>query len=170
MRAISLAAAAALAASAVLTSVAGPAVAGGDTGGGRHHDTVKGRAFLDGAQEVPEEGDPDGRGRFRYVIKGDLLCYTLRVRRIETPTAAHIHFGPRGEAGPVAVTLRTPRVGVKVSDCIRARHDQNPRNAARVLTFWELQGIKQDAFFFYVNVHNEEFPAGAIRGQLRRTR
>ncbi|MDT9692230.1 CHRD domain-containing protein [Streptomyces sp. P9(2023)] len=82
------------------------------------------------------------------------------------PTSAHIHIAPKGEAGPVVVTLKTPPENGSVSDCIRAQKKQNPENAATVLTFWELKGIKEDLFLFYTNVHNQEFPAGDVRGQL----
>ncbi|MCC3650614.1 CHRD domain-containing protein [Streptomyces sp. S07_1.15] len=168
MRVFSLAAASALGASVLCASLTAPAGAAttGDTHGGG---AVTGRAHLDGAQEVPGPGDPDGRGWFRFKADGDKLCYSLRVRRVETPTAAHIHFGPKGEAGPIAVALKTPPEDGKVRGCIRAQEHQNPANANRVLTFWELQGIKKDTFVFYVNVHNAEFPAGAVRGQLKRT-
>lgn len=168
MRAVSLAAAATLGASVMLTSLAAGPAAADALGGGKHK--VRGKAHLTGEQEVGHYGDPDGRGRFRFVAKDHKLCYSLRIRNVEDPNAAHIHFGPRGENGPIAVTLKTPREDGKVRDCIRARNSQNRRNAARVLTFWELKGIKQDTFFFYVNVHSDNYEDGAIRGQLRRTR
>lgn len=166
MRVLPLAAAA-LGATAMLASLATPAVADAQ-GGGKHK--VTGWAHLDGQQEVPRRGDRNGEGQFWFKIKDHKLCYTLSVERIQTPTAAHIHFGPRGEAGPIAVTLETPERNGTVRDCIRARSWQNPNNAAEVLTFWELEGIKKDTFFFYVNVHNDRFPSGAIRGQLMRNR
>ena len=132
-----------------------------DAKGGHHH-----RVALDGEQEVPGPGDPDGSGTFKYSIKHDRLCYKLSVRDIAPPTAAHIHFGPAGEAGPIAVTLKTPPANGSSRGCIRAQRTQTPINAADVLTRWELEGIKLNPFFFYVNVHNAEFPPGAIRGQL----
>ncbi|WP_200308699.1 CHRD domain-containing protein [Streptomyces adelaidensis] len=169
MRVLTAASAAALATTAMLASLAIPA--GASTGDSdvsvrAGDERTSGNVRLDGRQEVPGPGDPDGHGRFVYKIDHDTLCYKLSVRDIRRPTAAHIHIAPRGEAGPIAVTLKTPPKNGIVSDCIRAQRDQNPKNAATVLTAWELDGIKRDAFFFYVNVHNEEFPAGAIRGQL----
>ncbi|SCK25076.1 CHRD domain-containing protein [Streptomyces sp. WMMB 714] len=167
MRITRTTAAAAAGAAALLLSLAGPAgaapadVAADAPGGGGWH-----RVGLDGEQEVPGPGDPDGNGVFRYEIKKDRLCYRLSVADIDPPTAAHLHFGPAGETGPVAVVLRTPGEDGTSGGCIRARADQTPENAAEVLTRWELRGIEQDPFFFYVNVHNEEFPDGAVRGQL----
>jgi hypothetical protein len=171
MRVTTAAAAVALGAAALLGSAgtataaaaeAAPTATAADPAGGHGSHLVR----LDGRQEVPGPGDPDGSGRFNYRIHHDKFCYKLSVRDIAPPNAAHIHFGPRGEAGPIAVTLRTPPENGTVRGCIRAQQTQTPQNAARVLTRWELQGIKQNPFFFYVNVHTPEFPTGAVRGQL----
>lgn len=168
MRALPLAAAAALGASAMLTSLVTPAIADAQ-GGGKH--PVHGWAHLTGDQEVPpedpESGDRNGEGRLRYVIKHGKFCYKLSVERVQRPTAAHIHVGEAGENGPVIVTLKTPPSrNSTVRDCIQARSWQNPENDERVLTYWELEGIKKDPFLFYANVHSERFPNGAVRGQL----
>ncbi|WP_181767671.1 CHRD domain-containing protein [Streptomyces albidus (ex Kaewkla and Franco 2022)] len=160
---VSTTVAAALGAAALIASTAAPATAvspAPDAKGGHH------RVALTGAQEVPGPGDPDGTGTFRYSIKHDRLCYSLSVTDIAAPTAAHIHFGQAGETGPVAVALRTPPVDGTSRGCIRAQRTQTPANASTVLTRWELDGIKRNSFFFYVNVHNAEFTDGAIRGQL----
>lgn len=163
MRVSTAAAAAVLGAAAMVASTAGTAAAAqaGTTGGHGVH-----VVHLDGQQEVPGPGDPDGTGTFKYLIRHHTLCYKLSVNNIDTPNAAHIHFGPRGQAGPIAVTLKTPPANGSTSGCIRAQRTQTPANAAEVLTRWELDGIKVNPFFFYTNVHNAEFPNGAIRGQL----
>lgn len=169
MRVFTAAAGAALGATAVLASLAIPASASTgspDVPVGSGTGDVSGDVRLDGGQEVPGPGDPDGSGQFQFKVKGHTLCYKLSVRDIRPPTSAHIHIAPKGEAGPVVVTLKTPPENGSVSDCIRAQKKQNPENAATVLTFWELKGIKEDLFLFYTNVHNQEFPAGAVRGQL----
>ena len=123
-----------------------------------------GAVRLDGAQEVPGPGDPDGRGTFAYVAFRDKLCYVLTARKIEPAAAAHIHVGARGVAGPIAVTLETPTEGLSI-DCIAAQPD--PADSDLVLSRSELAGIIADPAAWYVNVHNASFPAGAIRGQLR---
>ncbi|GHE32193.1 CHRD domain-containing protein [Streptomyces capitiformicae] len=169
MRVLTAAAAAALATTAIVTSLAipagaatgDPAASGGEVGG-----RVSGDARLDGEQEVPGPGDPDGHGRFQYKIHHDTFCYKLSVSDIGHPTEAHLHIAPRGETGPVALALKTPSKYGKISDCVKAQEHQNPDNATAVLTHWELQAIKHDPFLFYVNIHNKEFPDGAIRGQL----
>ncbi|MQA84658.1 MAG: CHRD domain-containing protein [Streptosporangiales bacterium] len=129
---------------------------------------TSGFARLTGEAEVPGPGDPDGRGVFVFKIRGDRLCYILTAKKIATPTAAHIHQAPRDQAGPVVVGLEPPVRGVSF-DCIEAVPDkeQTDENAAMVLTESELAEIVADRGMFYVNVHNADFPDGAIRGQLR---
>lgn len=108
---------------------------------------------LTGAAEVPGPGDPDGRGTIEITVNPSQqrVCYELEVENIATATAAHIHIGPAGVAGPVFVGLATPDDGDSQA-CI-----ESGRLAA------QLWARSQN---YYVNVHNADFPAGAIRGQL----
>ena len=82
------------------------------------------------------------------------VCYTLEVKRIAPAKAAHIHLGLRGEAGPVVATLNPPTEGSS-SACVEI-----PRALS-------LELIEHPARY-YVNVHNDPFPDGAIRGQLHK--
>lgn len=143
----------------VIGSTAGPAEASRG-----HKGIAAGIVRVDGAQE-PGGGDPDGRGTFAFLAFGDRFCYLLTARGIETPTAAHIHVGERGVDGPVVVALVTPTRGFS-GDCIRAQPDSTP-DGPDVLRQSDLDAIIADPGGYYVNVHNEPFPAGAIRGQLR---
>jgi hypothetical protein len=113
--------------------------------------------LLTGAVEVPGPGDPDGIGVAGVAIfpRHNTLCVTLAVRNIATATAAHIHVGASGVAGPVVVPLAAPTRGYS-AEC--------KRDVAPAL----LQDIAKNPTGYYVNVHNAEFPAGAIRGQLKR--
>lgn len=110
---------------------------------------------LSGAAEVPGPGDPDGSGVAVLLAQPDAgrLCYTLNVKRIEPATAAHVHIGVAGMAGPVVIGLEPPSDG-----STRACTSVDPAL---------LQRIVADPAGFYVNVHNQPFPAGAVRGQLR---
>jgi CHRD domain len=100
-------------------------------------------------------GDPDGRGLFGAVLHGNKLCYALAVAKIGTPTLAHIHRGDAATNGPIVVHLKAPRRG-------------NPGASADCVTIDSaLAGeIRGNPAGFYVNVHNADFPSGAIRGQL----
>ena len=111
-------------------------------------------ANLTGEQEVPGPGDPNGRGEAEVKVYRAKVCYTLKVQRIAPATAAHIHKGRRGEAGPVVVTLNTPDDGFSTG-C-----EEITRELSRKL--------REHPARYYVNVHNEPYPAGAIRGQLYR--
>ncbi|WP_157254707.1 CHRD domain-containing protein [Nonomuraea typhae] len=120
---------------------------------------------LSGKQEVPGPGDRNGSGFFAWRAHHGRLCYRLAVRRIGTPTAAHIHQGRRGVAGAITVALKTPADGFS-RGCVKAVKRQNAANAATTLTFAELRAIRKWPHRYYVNVHNKRFPMGAIRGQL----
>ena len=113
-------------------------------------------ASLTGAQEVPGPGDPDGSGTAEITIVDatDNICWDLNVRNIAPATAAHIHRGMPGEDGPVVVTLEPPTDGSN-EGCV---------NAPGALA----DEIEANPAAFYVNIHNAEYPAGAIRGQLAR--
>ena len=113
-------------------------------------------ASLTGAQEVPGPCDPDGSGTAEITIVDatDNICYDLNVRNIAPATAAHIHRGAVGVAGPPVVTLEAPTDGGS-EGCVSA-----PGALA--------DEIEANPVAFYVNVHNSEYPNGAIRGQLDR--
>jgi hypothetical protein len=109
---------------------------------------------LTGAAEVPGPGDPDGSGEaFLALNQGQgEICFQLAVSDIAPATAAHIHRGPEGVAGPVVVGLAPPTSGFS-SGCVSVDRDL-------------VKEIRQNPSGFYVNVHNAPFPGGAIRGQL----
>jgi len=109
---------------------------------------------MTGAAEVPGPGDPDGSGTAVLQVNAGrgIITYELSVANISTATAAHIHRGVAGEAGPVVVPLRAPSTG--------ARTDTVHVDKALA------QEILRTPSAFYVNVHNGDFPAGAVRGQL----
>ena len=112
-------------------------------------------AALAGANEAPRPGDPDGTGTARVTVNAGqgLVCYELRVANILPATAAHIHEAPAGTAGPVRVTLTAPSAGMS-SGCVPVDRELAKELAA-------------DPSDYYVNVHNGQFPAGAVRGQLQ---
>ena len=105
-------------------------------------------AVLVGGNEV-DPGDPDGYGLADVWVARGEVCWRITVTAVEPIAAAHIHAGPSRVAGPVVVPLEPFGKG-----CVDVE-----RRLARF--------IKQQPSQFYVNVHNAEFPAGALRGQLR---
>jgi len=111
-------------------------------------------AMMSGAEEVPGPGDEDGSGtaEFRVNPGQNRVCYTLTVDDIEPATAAHIHTGAAGEAGPPVVFLTAPSGG-NSSGCADVSRDL-------------ARDIIRNPEAYYVNVHNDDFPDGAVRGQL----
>lgn len=112
-------------------------------------------ARLTGGQEVPGPGDPDGSGRavVRVYPKDQRVCYKLWVSDIDPATAAHIHAGKPGVAGPVVIGLMAPTDGYS-EGCVEG---VDPALA---------QALAENPRQYYVNVHNPAYPAGAVRGQL----
>ena len=142
-----------------LTLLAAPA-SGSGSGPGK---VTRLAATLKGANEVPGPGDPDGRGRAFVGLAGDRACFALEWSGIGAPTAAHIHDGRAGVAGPVVVLFFQPGTNAaslpgtlsSVAGCV----DVDPALARRIAA------RPRD---WYVNIHTADFPAGAIRGQLHR--
>ncbi|HJR79455.1 MAG TPA: CHRD domain-containing protein [Anaerolineales bacterium] len=129
---------------------------GGDGGGGGAGRLT---AQLSGAAEVPGPGDPDGTGMatFRLNAQQGEVCFEITVSNIGLPaSAAHIHEGTSDVAGPVVVPLTPPDESGTSSGCVS---DVDPAL---------IQNILQNPEQYYANVHNEEFPDGAVRGQLAR--
>lgn len=122
-------------------------------------DKVHVKARLSGDAVLPGPGDPNGSGTFRGTIEGDTLCYRLKVKRVDGVTDAHIHFGDAETVGPIVVELEPGR------HCITAVPDDE--DTEETLSQSELAAIQADPSSYYVDVHSEEFPEGAIRGQLR---
>ncbi len=119
-----------------------------------------GRPFvvsLWGANEVTVSGgDPDGSGTAWLTLNyGQAeICWSISVEDIVLPaTAAHIHEAPAGSAGPPVVFLSAPDENGWSSGCTSASQEL-------------IKDIQQSPAGYYVNVHNAEFGAGALRGQL----
>lgn len=112
--------------------------------------------LMSGPQEVPGPGDADGQGRAWVAVNGDTntVCWSMQVAGIQLPaSAAHIHTGAEGEAGPPVVPVTPPSLEGVSAGCAEAEPEI-------------VQAILNNPSAHYLNVHTDEFPAGAIRGQL----
>ena len=109
---------------------------------------------LTGAAEVPGPGDADGTGTAKITLNPgkSQVCYELTVDKIAPASGAHIHEGAADKAGPPIVTLTPPANG-SVKECAPLAQEK-------------IMDIIKNPGNYYVNVHNAEFPKGAIRGQL----
>lgn len=109
---------------------------------------------LVGNQEVPGPGDPDGTGTAKVTADAttNTVCVDIAVRDISQPTMAHIHRGARGVAGPPVITLTAPARGAS-KECLTVEKAM----AAAIIA---------DPAGYYVNIHTQDYPKGAIRGQI----
>ena len=155
--------------------IMGVAIAVPQTANAGHTNAVL-RVDLDGSAEVSSSGDSSevvgdatGMGHaYVFGVDGDetTLCYVLGVSGIQmVPVAegmaAHIHEGAMGENGPVVAALAGPEDG-DAGDCItEGEEGKFPTGEAGIV-----QRILSNPEDFYINVHNPQFPDGAIRGQL----
>ncbi|HET7648548.1 MAG TPA: CHRD domain-containing protein [Gaiellaceae bacterium] len=107
-------------------------------------------ATLTGKAETPK-GDPDGRGTAEVKITGTRVCWEIKVAKVQTIAAAHIHKGRPGVEGPVVVPFG------------KAFRSKGCTTTTAALA----AAIQRTPTAYYVNVHNAKYPAGALRGQLR---
>ena len=115
-----------------------------------------GRPFtimLTGEEEAPGPGDPDGAGMAWLTLNQGqgTIYYKVTYTDIMTPTAAHIHIAPVGVAGKVVVPLSVVDGMIEGSVAVDKEL---------------IKAIRQNPSDYYLNVHNPEYPGGAIRGQL----
>ena len=116
-------------------------------------------AELNGPNEV-SPGDPDGTGTMHLTLnqgQGE-ICWDLDVSDIQAPARAHIHSGVAGENGPVVVFF----FDLVIPDPIPVAFD----GCVDGIDAGLIKDIRQNPENYYINVHNAEYPAGAIRGQL----
>ena len=116
-------------------------------------------ATLKGKEEVPGPGDKNGRGEIAVTTKPKRgkVCFQLEFSQIENPLAGHIHKGVSGVSGAIKVTLFEDAAGIPgptAEGCVTDLRRRLVRNIGRTPEK------------YYVNLHNAEFPDGAIRGQL----
>ncbi len=135
---------------------AGTALAG-------HENSVL-RTKLKGANEVGSAGDIGGKGSISvFGIDGDetTLCYVLNVKGLDgVATAAHIHEGKKGENGPPVAFLAAPGDGT-AADCLTEGEEGKFAEGQTVAD------VLEHPRRYYVNVHTEAYPDGALRGQLK---
>lgn len=113
------------------------------------------QATLTGAAEVPGPGDVDGTGMFDLSANTGQaeLCYALRAYNVGTITSVHLHRGAAGVDGDQLFTLALPSAGYS-RDCV----DNLDRDV--------IHDILAHPASYYINVHTDDFPSGAIRGPL----
>ncbi len=115
-------------------------------------------AFPNGAEETPPNVSPStGVGIIKLSPTFDTLYYDIVFDTLRsTPTAAHLHNGIPGVPGPVLVNLAG---GLSTS------RDSGIVTGASITLDLIDKLLEGD---MYINIHNDTFPGGEIRGQIGR--
>ncbi len=114
---------------------------------------------LRGTNEVCDDATAcggDGTGTATIEIDADEneVCYEFELEDVEGVNAAHIHEGEEGQSGDPVVDLAYAGDDTGAEDCVDGVDESI------------LEDILEDPTAFYVNVHTEDLPDGAGRGQL----
>lgn len=168
--------------------VAAAGVYGGTHGGGQQATGGKGQqwqtfkrldssrlsqvAYLTGLAEIDDEGeddngDPDAKGSANLLqVDERTVCYGFMVQGTDVPTAVHVHKGVAGQNGaPVLEFTNVPK-----DDAGAPAGDPGASSGCKVAEAAEemeaLRRIRKNPAGYYVNIHTQTFPDGAVRGQL----
>ncbi len=110
------------------------------------------KVSLTGAEETPPvTTSASGKGTL-HIAKDKSVSGTIKTTGIEG-TAAHIHVGAKGEAGPPIITLTKGADGTWTVPPGSKLTDE--------------QWADYEAGKLYVNVHSEQHKPGEIRAQLQ---
>lgn len=140
-----------------------PATAGEAEGeeaeGANTDDEVQLTAELTPEAEVPGPGDDGATGSFEGTMElreaSGELCYELTASGVSSEVvSAHIHRGEADEAGEIVIELQAPVDGSS-SGCV-------------TVEAMDLVPLLEETSSHYVNVHSQDHPDGAVRGQLER--
>ncbi len=107
-------------------------------------------------------GDPDGSatGSITVNVGQDRVCWEFtNVANVAPVNRGHIHKAPAGRNGGIVVDFFNVAAGT-----------QGPLTGCTATPLGKalLQDIIQNPSAYYLNLHNADFPAGAVRGQLEK--
>ena len=146
-----------LAAAGVAAACACVLGSGAASGDGARSSALADRAFfavLKGSNET-SGGDRNGKGSASVTFDGTQLCWGITVANLSRPVGAHIHKARRGKDGAIVVPLEQPADG-----------DPGASSGCTTVSAALARAIRRSPGSYYVNVHSDQFGAGAIRGQL----
>jgi len=141
----------------IIASFAAAAIAQPAAEGGRKFTTeLTGEAEVNAAG-TPNLGDLDGTGSASITVNvgQQRVCWDISVAGIAPATRSHIHKAPSTTSGPIVVSFFETTATADFDSCTTTPVNRDL-----------LKDIIQNPQDYYVNVHNADFPAGALRGQL----
>jgi hypothetical protein len=115
---------------------------------------------VSGAAEKCEDsakcgGDASGEATIDINSDRNEVCYEIKLEGAEGINAAHIHSGEEGEAGPVVIDLEYEGGDSGGEGCVDGIDEG------------DLEKVSKDPVKHYLNIHSEQYPDGAARGQLK---
>jgi len=120
-------------------------------------------AHLTAEAEVPKPGPEGATGTASLVSYLDRveICYEITINVLpsgDVVTAGHIHVGEEGVAGDIVLPLfAEPPAGDPISGCVQD-FDVDLQNQ-----------LLANPAGYYVDIHTEAYPRGAVRGQIELT-
>lgn len=110
----------------------------------------------------PNTGDPDGSatGSITVNVGQDRVCWEFTsVTNLAPVNRGHIHKAPAGSNGGIVVDFFNVASGT-----------QGPLTGCTTTPLGKelLLDIIRNPSAYYLNLHNADFPAGAVRGQLEK--
>jgi hypothetical protein len=141
---------------AALVAIAVPALAA----------SSKYKATLNGKQEKPtSDSKATGSATFTVASNGKSIKYTLKASKLSgSPQAAHVHFGKPGVAGPVVVNICAKPCKLPKSGTLTSKQFAKAPGVANFAA--AVKAVKNGQA--YVNIHTKKYPAGEIRGQIKK--
>lgn len=129
---------------------------------------------------VPDGGEPGASGTFTLYLNSntETVYYEIELTGVTPPydspalTATHIHEGDPGETGPPRVVFDDPQPqddgtlrssGFVEGPFVTGAEDDDGNDQG---AGFSLSQIEANPGGFYVDVHTEDFPTGAARGQF----
>lgn len=121
---------------------------------------------LRGSNEVPRVSTrASGKVVLRPNAEGG-IDYDIRAVRIDGVVAAHLHYGARGENGPVVAGLLDEPAGdgfrLRLSGTVTESDLVGPFEGMSTADLWRAI----DEGMIYVNIHTSDFPDGELRSNL----
>jgi hypothetical protein len=132
-------------------------------------------AYLNGRAEIGDDrrgaGDPDASATaVCQLVDDQTICYGFTLDNTDTPTIVHIHRGAANENGaPVIEFANVPKnaAGQPSGDPGTSSGCKTVSTPAELAA---LKQIRNNPRGFYVNMHTQAYPKGAVRGQLSHLR
>ena len=131
------------------------------------------RANLTGGAERPNPVTTSATGSAFFDVEGSRVHFRVEVENIQNVTAAHIHVGGTGVAGPIVVFLfdaaGTPRSFTARGVLAEGTFTEADIRAGGGIATMEALRDAMEAGNTYVNVHTTANEGGEIRGQIDET-